>query len=66
MVKNLPSNTGEVGLIPGNLDLTCCGANKPGTPQVLSPRTITREKPVNLCATTGDSVGHDKDPMCHD
>ena len=64
MVKNLPSNIDDVGSIPGNLDLTCCGANKPGMPQLLSPCTTTREKPVNLCATMEGSAGHDKDPTC--
>ena len=64
MVKNLPSNTEDVGSIPGNLDLTYCGANKPGTPQLLMPCTTAREKSVNLCATMGDSAGHDKSPTC--
>ena len=32
MVKNPPSNAGDVGLIPahgGNWDSTCCGATEP-------------------------------------
>ena len=29
MVKNLPANAGDTGLIPGPEDPTCCEATKP-------------------------------------
>ena len=35
MVKNPPANAGDVGLIPGREDPTCCVAIKP-VPQLLS------------------------------
>ena len=45
MVKNLPSNAGDVGLIPsgGTKDPTCQGANKPVHISTMEPHTTTVE-----------------------
>ena len=46
MVKNLPASAGDMSLIPGLEDPTCCRAIKPmGVPQLLKPQCL---KPV-LC-----------------
>ena len=45
MVKNLPSNAGDVGSIPsgGTKDPTCQGANKPVHISTMEPHTRTVE-----------------------
>ena len=45
MVKNLPSNAGDVGSIPGGRtkDLTCQGANKPAHISTMEQHTTSGE-----------------------
>ena len=45
MVKNLPSNAGDVGSIPGGIikDLTCQGANKPAHISTMEQHTTSGE-----------------------
>ena len=49
LVKNLPSNAGDAGLIPGQ------GTKIPHATGQLNPRAASREKPV----------GRNKEPTCH-
>ena len=66
MVKNLPANAGDMGLIPGLKDSICCRESKPGRLQLLSlcsgagklqllkPFSATREATAmrSLCTET--------------
>ena len=55
MVKNLPSNAGDAGSIPGQ------GTKIPRASGQVSPCTATREKP---CAATKSLSAATKDSKC--